>query len=137
MPRLFDLTIVAPDRAVLEGRAESLVAPGVEGYFGVLFGHAPMIVQLRPGELKLMDDQGRTRYLAISGGFLEVSPLGQVAVVADAAEAAEEIDVARAQAAAARARERMASRNAGLDVARAQAALQRALIRLRVAGRTG
>jgi F-type H+-transporting ATPase subunit epsilon len=137
MPRVFDLKLVAPDHLVHEGRVQSLVVPGVEGYFGVLFDHAPMIVQLRPGELKLVEERGQTRYFAISGGFLEVNSLGQVSLVADAAEAAEEIDVARAQAAAARARERIGLPDGAVDHARAQAALQRALTRLEIAGKIG
>lgn len=137
MPRAFDLTLVAPDHLVYQGRVQSLVAPGVEGYFGVLYDHAPMIAQLRTGELRLVEETGETRYFAISGGFLEVSALGQVSLVADTAEAAEEIDVARAKAAEARARERIASLDQEVDHARAQGALQRALTRLEVAGKLG
>jgi F-type H+-transporting ATPase subunit epsilon len=96
-----------------------------------------MIAQLRTGELRVMDERGQTRYFAISGGFLEVASLGQVSVVADAAEAAEEIDVGRARAAEARAKERIASLDRNLDHARARAALQRALTRLEVAGKLG
>jgi F-type H+-transporting ATPase subunit epsilon len=137
MARVFDLTLVAPDHLVYAGRVQSLVAPGVEGYFGVLFDHAPMIAQLRIGELKLVEETGQIRYFAISGGFLEVSALGQASVVADAAEAAETIDVARAKAAEARAQERIASLDKDLDHARARGALQRALTRLEVAGKMG
>jgi len=137
MPPIFDLRIVAPDRPVYEGRVQSLVAPGAEGYFGVLFGHAPMVAQLQSGEFKLVDDRGQTRYFAISGGFLEVAALEQVNVVADAAEPAEEIDVARAKAAEARAKERLAAREENTDYTRARAALQRALTRLDVAGKSG
>jgi F-type H+-transporting ATPase subunit epsilon len=137
MPPIFDLTIVAPDHPVFSGRVQSLVAPGAEGRFGVLFDHAPMVAQLQTGELKLVDDRRQTRYFAISGGFLEVGALGQVNVVADAAEAAEEIDVARAKAAETRAKERLAARDEHLDYTRARAALQRALTRLEVAGKIG
>ena len=137
MPPIFDLTIVAPDRPVFAGRVQSLVAPGAEGYFGVLYDHAPMVAQLRIGEFKLVDDRGQTRYFAISGGFLEVASLGQVNVVADAAEPAEDIDVARAKAAEARAKERLAARVENTDYTRARAALQRALTRLDVAGKSG
>jgi F-type H+-transporting ATPase subunit epsilon len=137
MPPVFDLKLVAPDHLVYEGRAQSLVAPGVEGYFGVLFDHAPMIAQLRTGELKIVEEGGQTRYFAISGGFLEVSALGEVSLVADTAEAAEDVDIARAKAAVARARERIESLDEEVDHARARAALQRALTRLEIAGKIG
>lgn len=137
MPRVFEVTLVAPDHLVYEGRAQSLVAPGAEGYFGVLFNHAPMIAQLCTGELKIVEETGETRYFAISGGFLEVSSLGQVSIIADTAESAQEIDVARAKAAEARALERIASLDKDVDHARARGALQRALTRLKVAGEIG
>jgi F-type H+-transporting ATPase subunit epsilon len=134
MPPLFDLMMVAPDREIYHGRAQGLVAPGVEGYFGVLAHHAPMIAALGTGEFKLVDDHARTHYFAVTGGFLEVSWEG-VTVMADAAEAAEEIDVARARAAETRARQRLVAGDSDVDHARAAAALQRALNRLRVVGR--
>ena len=137
MPPVFALKLVAPDHLVYEGRVQSLVAPGVDGYFGVLFDHAPMIAQLRIGELKIVEEGGQTRYFAISGGFLEVSSLDQVSLVADTAEAAEDIDVARAKAAEARARERIESLDEDVDHARARGALQRALTRLETVGKIG
>jgi F-type H+-transporting ATPase subunit epsilon len=94
-----------------------------------------MVVQLSTGELKVVDEDDHIRYFAISGGFLEVAGFGEVNVAADAAEASEDIDVPRAQAAEARAKARMESRSENVDDARAQAALQRALNRLRVAGK--
>jgi F-type H+-transporting ATPase subunit epsilon len=134
MPRLFPLRIVSPDHVVFEGRVQSVVAPGSEGSFGVLFEHAPLLAELGTGGLKLVAEQGEERFLAISGGFLEVSPFGEVSVLADAAEAAEQIDVSRAQAARQRAAERLAAKH-DVDEVRAGAALRRALNRLHVAER--
>jgi F-type H+-transporting ATPase subunit epsilon len=133
MPPPFDLMMVAPDHEVYQGRVQGLVAPGVEGYFGVLAHHAPMVVALTTGEFKLVDERGRTRYFAVSGGFLEVNWEG-VTVTADTAEAAEQIDVDRARAAETRARQRLVAGDSDVDHARAAAALQRALNRLRVVG---
>jgi F-type H+-transporting ATPase subunit epsilon len=133
MPPVYELTVLAPERTVYRGRARSLVAPGVEGYFGVLAHHAPMVAGLGTGLLEVEDEAGMTRSFALSGGFLEVGG-NEVHILADVAEAAEDIDVARAEAAQRRARERLGSRDQSIDVARAQAALQRALNRLRVAG---
>lgn len=107
------------------------MAPGAEGYFGVLSRHAPMVAELRVGELDLVDEHGQRRVFAVAGGILEVQRDG-VIVLADAVEAAQDIDVARATAARSRAEERLRSRASDVDPARAQAALQRALNRLRV-----
>ncbi len=131
MPRVFPLRIISPDRLVFQGTVQRVTAPGSQGSFGVLFEHAPLLAELRTGELDLLGEHGETRSFALSGGFLEVSALGEVTVLADSAEAAEDIDVTRAQAA----RQRAADRLAGDDVdhARARAALQRSLTRLQVA----
>lgn len=135
MPPIFSLNVVAPEKTIYSGKARSVIAPGVDGYFGVLAHHAPMVAQLAAGALKITDDAGADNLYALSGGFLEVVLDGgsQVTILADAAEPAENIDVARAKAAEQRARERLASHNADIDQARAQGALERALNRLKVA----
>ena len=132
MPPLYELTILAPDRQVYRQRISSLIAPGVDGYFGVLARHAPMVAELATGELSLVDDQGKRQFLALAGGFLEVA-WDEVSILADAAEPAAEIDVARAREAEGRARQRLATRDPEVDVARAEAALRRAITRLRIA----
>jgi F-type H+-transporting ATPase subunit epsilon len=131
VPLLYELTIVSPVRVVYEGRAHSLVAPGVEGQFGVLPHHAPMAAELDTGGLEVVTEEGERVGFAVSGGVLEVRWEG-VMVLADSAEAAGEIDRERARAAQTRAEERLRARAADVDVVRAQAALRRALNRLRV-----
>jgi F-type H+-transporting ATPase subunit epsilon len=93
------------------------------------------MTMLQPGELLIRKDGGE-QYLATSGGFLEVRP-DKVVILADACERAEEIDMARAEAARLRAEETLKSRPAGADVAVAEAALRRSLARLKAAGRRG
>jgi len=124
--------MLAPDREVYRQRISSLVAPGIDGYFGVLARHAPMVAALAMGEVSLVDDQGRRQFFALGGGFLEVA-WDEVTILADAAEPAVEIDVVRAHEAEGRARQRLASHDPHVDVARAEVALRRALNRLRVA----
>ena len=136
MPPVYQLTILAPDHTVFEGRVASLVAPGSEGYFGVLARHAPMVAGLGPGEFSVVDDGGQRRFFAVSGGYLEVGWEGVTALV-DAAESADAIDVARARAAEERAERRLHSRERDVDAARAETALRRALNRLRVAEKRG
>jgi F-type H+-transporting ATPase subunit epsilon len=115
---------------------QSLVAPGVEGYFGVLARHAPMVAELTTGELSVLNEQGERDFFAISGGYLEVG-MDRVVVLADASEAAEEINLDRARAAERRARERLAGQQREVDMTRAESALRRAINRLRVAEKTG
>ena len=131
MPPLYDLSVLAPDHTVFEGRVQGLVAPGSEGYFGVLARHAPMVAELTTGELWVANERGEREFFAISGGFLEVG-WDRVTVLADAAENVAEIDVERAQAAEERARRRLRPRGADVDLVRAEAALRRALNRERI-----
>jgi F-type H+-transporting ATPase subunit epsilon len=129
MPGL-KIDIVTAERIVYSAEADTVIAPGVEGQLGILPHHAPLMTILQAGEL-VVRKGGQEDTLAISGGFLEVRP-DRVIVLADQAERAEEIDIARAQAARKRAEERLAARQTGLDANRAEAALRRALVRLTV-----
>ena len=122
------LDIVSAERVVFSDDVDLVVAPGVEGQLGILPHHTPLMTTLQPGELRVRKG-GEEFFMAISGGFLEVRP-DRVIVLADAAERAEEIDVARAEEAKRRAQERLSQRALGLDVAQAEAALRRAITRL-------
>ena len=124
--------IVTAERVVYSSDVDMVIAPGVEGQLGILPHHAPLMTILKAGEL-VVRKGGQDDSLAISGGFLEVRP-DRVIILADAAERAEEIDIARAEAARKRAEERLHGVKAeGFDETRAQAALQRAVARLNVA----
>lgn len=124
--------IVTPERVLMQTEAEAVVVPAELGYLGVLPGHAPLLAALKAGVVRYRWE-GQMRRLAVSGGFIEVTAK-QVVVLADTAEMAEEIDVARAQRARERAAARLRERGGDLDVVRAQLALQRALARLKAAG---
>ena len=123
--------IVTAERVVYADEVNAVVAPGVEGQLGILPHHAPLLTVLQPGELRVIKGDQETN-IAITGGFLEVLA-NKVALLADAAERAEEIDEARAQAAIARAQERLEHRTADIDLERALTALRRAQVRLQVA----
>jgi F-type H+-transporting ATPase subunit epsilon len=124
--------ITTVERNVLrEDGVDEVIAPGVEGQFAVLPQHAAFMTMLGPGELVLKKGATEEPY-AVTGGFFEVID-DRVIVLADAAEHAEEIDVARAEAARERARLALERRESIEDLAAAQAALQRAMIRLRIA----
>jgi len=135
----FRLDVVTPDRVVLSEEVNSLVAPGAEGYLGVLPHHAPLVTELGVGTLTYRAVSGFSGALAVSGGFMEVGR-ERTTVLADAAERAEDIDVDRARRARDQARERLRALSDQADPeerAEAQAALERATNRLRVAGTAG
>jgi F-type H+-transporting ATPase subunit epsilon len=128
------LEVVTPDRLVLSTQAEVVVCPGVEGQFGVLPGHIPFLSALEIGEMYYKAG-GKTEYLAVSGGFAEVTG-EKVIIVAESAEIGREIDVERAKRAQERAEKRLAvAKTAEIDWARAEAAMRRSLMRMKVAGR--
>jgi F-type H+-transporting ATPase subunit epsilon len=133
VPAKLLLEIVTPDRALVREEVDEIQVPGAEGYLGILPGHAPLLATLKVGELWYRVGQAR-HYLAIAGGFVEVLP-DRVTVLAQIAERAQEIDVARAEAARMRAEGRLARPSADLDLERARIALMKALIRLQVATR--
>lgn len=125
------LDIVTAERVVYSEDVDMVIAPGVEGQLGILPHHTPLMTTLQVGELRVKKG-GEEVSLAISGGFLEVRP-DRVVVLADAAERADEIDLARAEEAKRRAEQRLSDRLVtGLDEARTEIALQRALARLSV-----
>jgi len=128
--------LATPTRLVVSSEVDEVVAPGTEGYFGVLPGHAAFLTTLGAGELTYR--QGREeQHLAVIGGFAEVSG-ERVIVLAEGAERPEEIDRERAERAKTRAEQRLAGKSPTtaseeIDYTRALAALTRALTRLQVA----
>lgn len=129
------LEVATPTRLVVAEVVDEVVVPGVNGYFGVLPGHAPFLSTLGVGELTYRIGR-EERHLAVAGGFAEVRN-DKVIVLADTAELPEEIDRDRAERARERAERRLAGRSPDdVDYARAAAALARALARLQVAGRS-
>lgn len=71
--KLFDISIVTPDKTVYEGRISSLTAPSRLGYLGVLADHAPLIATLGPGRITLRDDTDKQKVFdSVDGGLLEI-----------------------------------------------------------------
>jgi F-type H+-transporting ATPase subunit epsilon len=127
------LRIITPEATLLQGvMTDSVVIPIPEGQLGILYNHAPMVSTLGLGILKYKQG-AQTKRIAINGGFLELSN-NLITVLADSAEEAESIDVARAKEAKDRAEKRLRERIDNFDRVRAEAALRRAMNRLRVAG---
>lgn len=127
------LEVVTQERIVYSDDVDMVVAPGVDGVLGILPHHAPLLTALRVGELKIRK-AGQEEFYAVSGGFMEVRP-DKVIVLAEAAEQAEEIDIARAEAARQRAERALKERPPGADLAAMEQALRRSRLRLQVARR--
>jgi len=118
------LRIVTADAEIFNEEADLIIAPGGAGELGIQARHIPIVTTLKPGELRV-EQQQTEKVFAVTGGFLEVrnEDEGSAAIVlANAAEPAENIDVARAEAARQRAEERLAQRAGNIDAARAEAA---------------
>jgi F-type H+-transporting ATPase subunit epsilon len=96
MARDITLSIVAPDKSVMEEPVSSIVAPGTEGYFGVQAGHEPLVASLKAGLLEYVQN-GQRSFVYIGGGFAEVRP-DRVTILADEAELAQNISLAHAEA---------------------------------------
>jgi len=100
--------VVSADASVLEGDARELYARGVEGEIGILPGHAPALVALDVGPLRVRMADGSRERIAVHRGVLFVGEDGKVIILSDIAERAEDIDVERARAKADRIRRRLA-----------------------------
>jgi len=133
LPTHIQLSVVSADRSLVNEQVDEVEIPGANGYFGVLPGHTPLLALLGAGELWYR--QGQTRqYLAIAFGFAEVLP-DRVTILAETAEHAHEIDVARAEAAKRRAEEQLSRTPVDIDFERARISLLKSLMRLQVASR--
>jgi F-type H+-transporting ATPase subunit epsilon len=136
MADTFTLEVVTPTRQVVREAVNEAQIPVRGGYIGVMPGHTPLLAEMGVGELSYQVGN-RTFYSTAIGGFVEVLA-DRVIVLADKAERAEEINVARAEAARDRAQKRMATPNdPNVDWKRAEASLARAQARLQVAAKAG
>ncbi|MDO8506549.1 MAG: F0F1 ATP synthase subunit epsilon [Candidatus Limnocylindria bacterium] len=128
------LEVITPEKKVYDDDVDMVIAPGSEGYLGILPHHAPLLTALGPGEFRVKKG-GIEEILVVFGGFMDVRA-DRVVVLTEAAEPAEDIDAQRAQAARERAQEMLqAGTLSAADEARARASLQRALVRIRVSER--
>ncbi len=126
----FQLEIITPDRVFYKGEASMVEFTSVDGEMGVYKHHIPLTTVLAPGIVTVTEPGGK-KHAAVHAGFVQI--LGEkVTFLAEIAEWPDEIDVNRAQAAKARAEERLRSHSADIDVARAEIALKKALVRLDV-----
>jgi F-type H+-transporting ATPase subunit epsilon len=136
LPTQIQLEIVTPDRQVVHESVSAVTIPGKSGYLGILPGHAPLLSELKAGEV-VYTRHDAAHYLAVSWGFAEVLP-NRCIILVQSAERAEEIDLERAERALERAEERLKkAADSAVDAERAREAYERALARLQAARRAG
>ena len=133
LPTSLRLEVVTPERRLLDETVDEVVMPGSQGYLGVLPGHAPLLTSLAVGVLEYRKGTQK-HYLAIAWGFAEVLP-ERVIVLANIAERAEEIDLARAEAKKSEIEEKIRRAQAELDMDLLTGSLQKAVTRVQAARR--
>ena len=127
---LFTLRIITPDRVFFEGQVSMVEFNTTEGEIGIYKKHVPTTVIVSPGILTITGDEG-TKDAALHAGFVEILQ-DEVVILAEIIEWPDEIDRDRAEAARARAEERLRTKTPETDILRAETALQRALARIHV-----
>ena len=128
--KMFRVQVITPDRIFYTGEAEMIEFTTNSGQIGVYKNHIPLTTVLAPGAVIIHEADGE-KIAAVHAGFAEILS-GQVTLLAEIAEWADEIDVSRAEAAKKRAEERLSAKTADIDLARAEFALRKALTRIDV-----
>ena len=137
MAKDFTLSVVAPDRSVVEEKTPSVIVPGVGGYFGIWAGHEPLISAISAGVLEYDEPgTGNRHFVAIGGGFAEITP-DHVTILADTAERATDIDISEAEHALEEARKALRGEASTLSKEQATIELDRAVNRIKAARMRG
>ncbi|MCF3942728.1 F0F1 ATP synthase subunit epsilon [Oceanobacillus alkalisoli] len=131
--KTLNVSVVTPSGTVLEEDYEMIVCMTEDGELGILPNHIPLVAPLAIGVARLKKND-ETYKVAVSGGFMEVRP-DKVTILAQTAEKASDIDVARAKEAKERAERRLQAKQDDTDFRRAELALKRAMNRLDVGGK--
>jgi F-type H+-transporting ATPase subunit epsilon len=132
MAREFSLSVVAPDRSVVETTATSVILPGQAGYLGVMGGHIPMVISLRPGLLEYVDPTNQRNHVSLDGGFAEITS-DRVTILADGARMAGEIDIAEEEKRLESARRALRGESSEMNSTEATQEIERAMSRIRAA----
>ena len=117
--------IVSAEAEIFHGQATLVVASGEMGELGIAPHHAPLITRLKPGQVRVIQENGEEQFFYVSGGILEVQPQ-VITVLADTAIYAKDLDEAAALKAKAEAERLLADRTEAVEVAQAQAQLAQA-----------
>ena len=122
MPATMQCYIVSAENEIFSGRVAMVSATGTVGELGILPGHAPLLTGIRPGPVKLRNEDGEEDVFYASGGYLEVQP-GIVTLLADTALRADDIDEAAALEARQEAERALSEAAAEMDYGRVEAQL--------------
>jgi F-type H+-transporting ATPase subunit epsilon len=131
MANTIHVDIVSAEGEIFSGTAKMVFAPAIEGEIGIAPRHAPLLTNLRAGEVRVQTEAGDEQLFYVGGGAIEIQPY-LVTVLADTALRARDIDEAAALAAKQRAEESLKDKVGAIEVAEAQAELARAAAQLRL-----
>lgn len=126
-----EVHIVSAEAEIFKGEASAVFASASEGEVGIFPGHSPLLTKLRPGEVRIQDEDGGDRQFYVSGGILEAQPHA-VTILADTALRSDDLDEARALEAKKRAEEMLESQGSDIDTAAAFAEIAQAAAQLRM-----
>jgi F-type H+-transporting ATPase subunit epsilon len=129
MSKTIQCDIVSAEDSIWSGQAAQVFASGVSGELGIYPRHTPLITQLKPGPVRVLDTAGEEQFFFVGGGIIEVQP-HMVTVLADTAIRAKDLDAAAAQRAKEEAERELANRTGDMEVAQAQAKLAEAVAQL-------
>ena len=129
MSKTIQCDIVSAHEEIWSGQAAQVFATGVSGELGIYPRHTPLITQLNPGPVRVVDEQGQEQLFFVGGGIIEIQP-HIVTVLADTAVRADDLDAAAAQRAKDEAERELLNRTDTLEVAEAQAKLAEAVAQL-------
>ncbi len=121
--------VVSAEEQIFAGEAKFVALPGEAGELGILPGHTPLITRIRPGAVRIVEENGDEEFVFVAGGILEVQP-GAVTVLADTAIRGKDLDEAKAGEARRRAEEALENAGSNLEYATAQAELAYAVAQL-------
>ena len=122
--------IVSADESLFSGSVKMIVTTGSLGELGITPGHAPLLSDLRPGPVRLVKENGEEEVYYLSGGYLEVQP-GSIAILADTAVRAGDIDEAAAAEAMKTAEQAIANQSSEIEYSKAASMLAEATAQLR------
>ena len=129
MAMTLHVDIVSAEAEIFSGTATMVYAPAEMGEVGIAPRHAPLLTRLKPGEVRVVDQDNAEQSFFVSGGMLEVLP-HVITVLADTAIRADNLDEAQALEAKERAEKLLAEKSADIDYAKAQAELAQSMAQL-------
>lgn len=127
------LEIITPEKLIYKDEVSEVVVPTVNGEIAILPNHINLLAQIKPGEL-IIKKGSANQYLAITGGFLEVSS-NKISILAEYAVKAQDIEIARAMEAKKRAEKVMSEKSTDNELKIAQAEMIKAILELKVAAK--